>query len=324
VILVTGGTGFVGRRLVKLLAASGESVRVLTRNPGRSTFPAGVEAVAGDLADAGSLARAVSGASAVVHLAARLPVPGASGAEIERVNAAGTEAVASAARAAGVSRFVHGSSAGVYGDGTGSAPHRESDPPNPGNAYERSKVAGEVALRAALAGSMVGWTILRPTGIYGPGRPATATQFREVQGRRLWLHGPVPVIVHPTYVDDVVAAVQMVLGKGRDDVAGETFNVGGERPLDYPEWIALIAEHMGRDLRQVRAPRWTAWAARAACAGWRVTGVRVPWRLARLAIPVVNRAVDITKARRVLGFTPVPLERGLDETAAWVRAESAA
>jgi nucleoside-diphosphate-sugar epimerase len=321
VILVTGGTGFVGRRLVNQLATSGESIRVLTRRTGRSTFPAGVAVVQGDLADAASLARAVSGAGAVVHLAARVPVEGAAAAELERVNAAGPEALATAARAAGVAKFVHGSSAGVYGDGTGPAPHRESDAPNPGNAYERSKLAGEAALRAALAGSTVSWTILRPAGIYGPGRPATAALFREVQGRRLWLHGPVPVIVHPTYVDDVVAAVQMVLG--RDDVAGETFNVGGERALDYAELIALIGRHMGHVPRQVRAPRWTSRVAVAASGAWHGLGLEVPPRLARLALPAINRAVDAAKARRVLGFAPVPLERGLDETAAWVRAGSA-
>jgi nucleoside-diphosphate-sugar epimerase len=321
VILVTGGTGFVGRRLVNQLAASGESVRVLTRNPGRATFPARVEAVTGDLADAGSLSRAVSGAQAVVHLAARLPAAGAAGAEIARVNAAGTEALAAAARAAGVARFVHGSSAGVYGDGTGTAPHRESDAPHPGNAYEHSKLAGETALRAALEGSTVAWTILRPSGIYGPGRPATAALFRDVAARRVWLHGPAPVIVHPTYVDDVVAAVQLVLKRG---VAGETFNVGGERSLDYVELIELIASRMGRGPRQLRAPRWTAAVAGAVASGWSATGRVPPSRLARLAVPVVNRAVDITLARRVLGFTPLPLERGLDETAAWVRSERAA
>jgi nucleoside-diphosphate-sugar epimerase len=318
VILVTGGTGFVGRRLVNLLVSQGSSVRVLTRAGARVVLPPGVETAQGDLTDPESLARALSDIRAVVHLAARVSAAAAGPGDMDGVNALGTANLARAARAAGVRQLVHGSSAGVYGDGAGPDPHRENDPPNPGNAYERSKLAGEAALRAELAGADVRWAIVRPAGIYGPGRPATAALFREVAHRRLWLHGPVPVIVHPTHVDDVASAIQLILG--REDAAGETFNIGGERALDYTELIALIGARMGRGPMQARSPRWTARVAGLAAGAWRIAGRAAPARLERLSLPMISRAVDTTKARRVLGFAPVSLERGLDEVAAAVRA----
>ncbi len=316
-ILVTGGSGFVGRRLVSQLASSGHRVRVVSRRPGAVSFAPEVEVVGGDLEDAASLARAAAGAETVVHLAARVPGSTVPESMLERVNAAGTSALAGAARDARVRRFVHVGSAGVYGDGATLAPHRETDPPHPGNGYERSKLAAEAALRGELDGSEVRWTILRPAGVYGPGRPATASLFRQVARRRLWLHGPSVVIVHPTYVDDVVAAIRLVLG--RDDVAGQIFNVGGERALDYMELVALIGARLGRSPMQLRAPAWSGRAAAAAAGLWRMLGAGAPARLERLGRPIVNRGLDISKARQVLAFEPVPLARGLDATAASLR-----
>ncbi|MGH7593513.1 MAG: NAD-dependent epimerase/dehydratase family protein, partial [Gemmatimonadales bacterium] len=192
------------------------------------------------------------------------------------------------------------------------APHREADTPRPGNAYERSKLAAEHVLAAALAGSPVSWTILRPQGLYGADRPATATQFREIAHRRLWVHGPARVAVHPTHVADLVAVVARVLG--REDLDGEVINVGGERSLEFSDLIALIGRCIGHAPLQFRAPRWTGHAARIAAHGWSAVGTP-PNALTRQARSWINRAVDIDKARRLLGFQPVPLEWGIDQTA---------
>src|SRR6266851_2330526 len=112
-ILVTGGTGFVGRRLVEALAAEGCAVRVFTRSAAPvSTRAPGVEPFAGDLLDEESLSAAVKGVSTVIHLAASLP-GSASRVELFRTNVAGTRNLAKAARAASVKLFVHGSTASV-------------------------------------------------------------------------------------------------------------------------------------------------------------------------------------------------------------------
>ena len=170
-----------------------------------------------------------------------------------------------------------------------------------------------------LADSAVRWTILRPSGIYGPGRAATVALFESVARRRVWLHGPARVVVHPTYVTDLVAAIQLVLE--RTDLAGEVFNVAGERALPFSELIAEIGERMGRAPMQLGAPQWVARLGGAASRVWQGTGHRPPAVLARLTRSVVDRSVDTAKARSVLGFTPVPLATGLDETARALRSE---
>ncbi len=279
----------------------------------------GVEIATGDLTDAASLARAVSGIHTIIHLAARLHSPVQSPDELHEFNVGSTAAMAMVARSSSVQRFVHVSSGGVYGDGRTLEPHRESDTPTPGNAYERSKLAAEGALRDRLAGSSVAWVILRPAGIYGAGRPATAAFFDRVRGQRLWLHSTPNVIVHPTHVSDVVQACLRVLDAS--GIERRVFNVAGERSLPFHEFVAMTADALGVRARQLVIPSLVGRPlARAAAGGMRAVGMHVPERLDRVARAAVNRALDISLARRVLGFTPTDLPAALRESVEAMRA----
>lgn len=300
VILVTGGTGFIGRCVITKLAVTGRRVRVLTRVTG-ARLPDGIETVTGDLLDPESLRRAVANVGVVVHLAGAL-----SGAELQRVNVEGTRRLAEAALKANITAFVHCSSAGIYGDRTSAAPINESDWPQPGTLYERSKLEGEQALTTVL-GRAVPWVVLRPSGVYGPGRPATLEFCRVIRRRRLWVHGPSTVIVHPTYVDDLVAAVAAAVE--RTDLAREIINVGGERPVPFRDLIALTARAMNTRVRQVSLPA----SARYLSARISALGV-MRERLDRFARPLVYRGLDTTKAARLLNVRPIPLEEGVTRT----------
>lgn len=312
-ILITGGTGFVGQRLARQLTAEGRPVRILSRSPHRVALPDTVEWAPGDLTDPSSLCAALSGVETVVHLAAALPGGRVRTAGLQSTNVGGTEALASAARAAGVQRFIHVSSAGVYGDGALEAPHGEADPPSPTTPYERSKLAAEQALETALQGSSVRWIILRPSGLYGPDRPATAAFFREVARRRLWLHGPTRVLVHPTHVLDLVGAI--VRSLDRDDLQREVVNVGGACPVELQELIALVGARLGHQPLQFTLPTWCRNMAAKVAGVWSLWGEPPPL-LQRLTRSRINRAISIEKARLLLGFEPVALEWGLDQTTA--------
>lgn len=302
VILVTGGTGFVGRRAVSRLMTHGERVRVLTRvRTSVQALPAGVEIVEGSLLDPLSLAPAFEGVERVIHLAAAL-----SGDGLIDINVTGTRALAAAARVAGIRHFVHCSSAGVYGDGDRREAHRESDAPRPQSPYERSKLEGERAMVDALEGQVL-WTVLRPAGVYGPGRPATDAFLRQVERRRIWMHGPSAVIVHPTFVDDVAEAIVAVVS--RTDLAGEVINVGGASALPYEQLIDETARALGTTVRHVRMPAVVGSVARAG----RALQI-LPRRFDRFGCAVINRSVDTTKATRLLGLTPIPLASGLAAT----------
>lgn len=142
-ILVTGATGLVGARLLPRLVERGEECRALVR-PGKSG-PTGVTAVEGDLLDAASLADAVAGVSAIIHLAAVFRTQDTD--LIWKSNLDGTRNLIAAAQAhAPEARFIMASTSNVYARNS-TRPARESDPVEPEQAYPASKVAAEKLLR---------------------------------------------------------------------------------------------------------------------------------------------------------------------------------
>jgi nucleoside-diphosphate-sugar epimerase len=290
-LLITGGTGFVGRHLVHALAGDGRPIRALVRGDSpRQALPSSVHIARGDLTDSPAVVRALDGVAAVIHLAASLPgTPDAAAAFRRDVES--TRLLARAARQAGVRTFVHVSSAGVYGAATTAAPMTEEAPLRAQSPYERSKLESETAVRDELSGGDTAWVILRPPGIYGPGRPQTLDFLRQVRRRPVWLHGRHRVIVHPVHVDDVVDAIRTVLA--RDDARGEVFNVGGERPIVYQELIALVGRLLPCRVYQVSLP----------------------------AAGVINRSVDSSKAAARLGFRPRLLTEGMAQSIDAFRAD---
>lgn len=154
-IAVTGGTGFVGSRLLAALAEAGHEVRALTRRP--LADAAGLTWVPGSLEDQAALARLAEGAEALIHVAGVLR---ADAAGFEAGNVRGTAGVIEAARAQGVRRFVHVSSLAA----------REPQL----SQYGASKARSEALVRE----SGLEFAIVRPPAVYGPGDRETLDLFR--------------------------------------------------------------------------------------------------------------------------------------------------
>jgi nucleoside-diphosphate-sugar epimerase len=312
-ILVTGGSGFVGRALTSELAHRLREVRILSRRPGpeqATPLPAGVDLVVGDLEDAASLAPALRSIDTVVHLAGALE---GTGSHLQRTNVDAARNIALAARDAGTRWFVHVSSAGVYGSVGGDGARAEQVRLDGVTPYELSKRDGEAAIANALRGGSTGHVVLRPAGVYGGARPATQRFLRDIARRRLWIRTPPTVIVHPTYVDDVVQAILLTID--RPDLSGEIFNIGGDRSLSLDQWAQASADAMLIPLRQVAIPAapWVA-SARALCRLARAIRISPGDRLTRACEPVISRALDTTKARLRLGFVPARFEQALAQT----------
>jgi len=168
-IAVTGGTGFVGRSVLKLLAGHGADVRALTRNP-HSGSDAAITWIEGDLQNEAALADLARGADSFIHIAGLTKADHLS--KLLLANSQGAGAAAVAARAANVRRFIHVSSIAAR------EPHLSD--------YAYSKRAGERAVIAA-AGDME-LVIVRPPAILGPGDDATAPVLRMM--KRGWLPAP--------------------------------------------------------------------------------------------------------------------------------------
>jgi dihydroflavonol-4-reductase len=164
VLLVTGGTGYLGSVVVALLVDDGHDVRVLARDEERArrVLPAGVEVVIGDLFDEESLAKATAGCTAVLNLAATV---GGTPEQIRAANLDGTRLVLAAARAAGARRFVHTSTGAAIMDATGLVAERPVAPPALTDPYSASKAAAE---ELVLAAEGIEAVVVSPASIYGP------------------------------------------------------------------------------------------------------------------------------------------------------------
>ena len=228
-IAVTGASGFIGGHLVAHLEARGDAVGRVARPFVRDTLSA-----------------AFAGVDVVVHVA------GVVSAMDERAyvdgNVTATRIVAEAARDAGV-RLVHVSSLAAAGPASPRRPRVEDDPPAPINAYGRSKLAGEEALKRT---DGLRWTILRPGVVYGPRDRALLPLF--VLSRR----GMLPLVGRPTaaytliHVDDVVRAIAAAVDRG---ASGDTIILGHRDPVATRALLEAVREAAGGRAAIIPIPR---------------------------------------------------------------------
>ena len=321
-ILVTGASGFTGGHLCQRLAEAGYTVRGLVRDVTRATILRnfGVEIVTGDLRDADSLKRAVTGTDIVYHLAAIYRQANVSRKEMWAVNVEGTRKLLDAAVGADVRRFVHCSSIGVHG-GIKNAPANEETPYGPGDDYQHSKAEGErVALQYMAAGRLP-VVVFRPAGIYGPHDLRFLKLFRAIKKRRFIMLGSGNITYHLVYIDDLVDGI--LLCGTKENSVGHVYILAGDAPVTLNDFVDTIAEAFG-----VRPPRLRFPVAPVYLAGFlcellcRPFGVNPPLYRRRVDFFRKNRAFDSSKAKRELGFEPkTDLKTGISLTAEWYQKE---
>jgi uncharacterized protein YbjT (DUF2867 family) len=225
-ILVTGGTGFVGSHLIKRMRQEGIPVRAIVRDPdkARPLNNLGVDVVKGDVSDTDSLEKATIGVERIIHLVGIIQE--AAGATFQRVHVDGTRNLLEAARKSGVRHFFYQSALGTR--------------PNAKSEYHKSKWAAEELVRA----SGISFTILRPSLIYGPG-----DQFTIRLSEMIRLSPVLPIIgsgrskVQPIFIDDVATCI--VTAVTSDCCLNEIYEIGGPDQLTYEEVTVAIADAMG-------------------------------------------------------------------------------
>lgn len=225
-ILVTGGTGFVGSHLIRQMRQEGLLVRAVVRSPAKAIWlrDLGVEVVPGDVSDKASLEKAVQGIERVVHLVGIIQE--APGATFQGVHVDGTRNLVEAARKAGVRHFLFQSALGTRA--------------NAASRYHRTKWEAEELVR----GSGIPSTVLRPSLIYGPG-----DQFTIRLSDMIRLSPILPIIgsgrskVQPIFINDVVACI--VKAVTSDAYLNELYELGGPEQLTYEEVSRAIAAALG-------------------------------------------------------------------------------
>lgn len=297
-IAITGATGFAGRHAVAALARRGHVLRALVRRPGRADLPPGLECVEGSLDDVAALSALTRGADAVVHLAGAITA--VDRATYFAVNAAGTVALAEAALAAGVRRFVHVSSLAA----------RMPDLSD----YGASKRAGEEAIARCMAA--LNAVILRPPAVYGPGDRATLPLLRALTRPVALIPGRKDArfsLVHVGDLAELIADAVEGAAQGVHEISDGT--PGG---YGWDDLLAIAGDVRGAPVRAVFLPRPIPMAA-----------AMVAEAVARLSgkASMINRGKIaelyhpdwVSRDCPSVLATPVTFENGFPATLAWYR-----
>ncbi len=318
--LVTGATGFTGGHLARHLAASGRPVRALVRDRNRAADLArdGVSLVEGDLRDLDALDRATRGVETVFHIAAVYRQAGIPEETYRAINATAVRHIVEAAGRNGVRRVVHCSTVGVHGD-VEHPPANEEAPLKPGDVYQVTKLEGERLAREAGARLGVPVTIVRPTGIYGPGDRRLLKVFRGVARGRFPMLGSGEIYYHLTHIDDLVQGFRLCAD--HPAAVNRTYILAGAEVTTLNELVAQIAQVAGVAPPRLHLPVWPFRAAGAACEAVCVPlGIEPPIYRRRVDFYTKSRAFDITRARTEIGYAPsVGLRDGIARTLAWYR-----
>lgn len=305
---VTGGSGFIGGRLVQRLVGEGRSVRALARSNAAAARVAklGAEPVRGELGDLASLSAGADGADVAFHLAAHLGEWGP-WEEFERGNVVGTRNVLVACEEAGVERLVHCGTEAALMAGEPLVGVDETAPLRPDSRapYPATKAKAEQAIRAA---SRDGFetVALRPRFVWGKGDTTLLPEMVETveAGRFAWVGGGANV-TETTHVDNVVEGLILAAEKGR---GGEAYFVTDGEPVVFREFVSALLRTQGVEPPDRSLPAWAAAPMARLCeAAWKFLPLpgEPPMTTFRSWLLTQECTIDITKAREELGYAPI-------------------
>ena len=322
-VLVTGGTGFTGKALVKRLVDEGYEVVSLDYQEGLKTDEIrswGATVVIGSVTDPEVVDRCMEGVDIVQHLAAafrELDVPNT---YYDEVNVGGTRNVLESAFAHKVKKFIYCSTCGVHGN-VDNPPGDENAPIQPGDYYQQTKYNAEPVVNEFYKKGLE-TVILRPSAMYGPGDPERFQMiFKRVCKGVFPMFGSGKTLYHPLYIDNLIDALMLVMEPGKG--AGEAYLIADEEYVEIETLVKKTARALGVEVKIPHYPILPL-----VIAGHVCEKVCAPFHIAPPIFPRrvdwfrQNRAFSIDKAKKELGYQPkVNLDDGLKRTGEWYRNE---
>ena len=322
-LLVTGGSGFIGSRLA--LAARERGLEVVVtgqvnteseRSRVEELARAGIAMAIGSLQDANFARQVVAGCDRVIHLAAAQHEANVPDAYFENLNIGATRTLLEASHRAGVRRFVHGSTIGVYGSADRGSLDEES-PTHPDNIYGRTKLAAEQVVREYAPALET--CIVRISETYGPGDIRLLKLFRAIDRGRFLMIGNGQNKRQIMYVTDLVRG--LLIAAEHPAAVGEVVVMPGHEVMTTRQMVEQIANALGRPVPRLCLPIWPFMAAAVVFeATLKPLGIQPPLHRRRLDFFRKNFVFSTRKAETHLGFTPqISFSDGARDTAAWYR-----
>jgi nucleoside-diphosphate-sugar epimerase len=317
-VFVTGGTGFIGGTVARLLRGRGDEVVCLVRSPEKAAKLSGIgcDLVSGDLGDAVALRTGMAGCDAVIHAAAmyEVGIPAKQRPAMWEANVAGTEHVMKAALEAKVAKIVYVSTCGVFGNTHGKVVDETYEHPGKEftSYYEETKLEAHRIVKRMIAEQGLPAIIVQPGGVYGPGDTSQVADLLE----QLFA-GKLPLLPFPelgicmSHVDDIAGGILLALDKGK---LGEIYVISGP-VTTMREAIETVAAASGRKAPKhaMPAPLLKAMTPIGPLVG-KLFGQPPNLRELISSADGVTFWASHEKASRELGYAPRGLEKGLRQT----------
>ena len=323
-ILVTGGTGFTGKALVKRLLDEGHQVIALDYKEGLKTQELrewGAEVIIGSVVDREIVEKAMEGVDIVHHLAAAFRELNVPNDYYYEVNVNGTKNVLESAFNHKVKKFIYCSTCGVHGN-IDDPPGGEDAPIQPADYYQRTKYEAEPIVNEYYKKGLK-TIILRPAAIYGPGDPERFYMiFKRVAKGSFPMFGKGKTYYHPLYIDNLVDA--FLLSMEGDKGLGEAYLIADEKYLEIEDIVKRVGKALNVNVNIKHYPILPV-----IVTGHIVEKICKPFKIAPPIFPRrvdwyrQNRAFKIDKAKRDLGYKPrIDIDEGLKRTAEWYKKEN--
>ena len=319
-ILITGGTGFIGSRLALKYLEDGHNVSVLGQSKKQNEIENKklVESKGGkvnllDIKDLENLFSGIEGTDIVFHLAAAQHEMNISDKHFWDVNVEGTKNMLNACIKAGVKRYVHGSTIGVYGSLEGEI--NEESPTNPDNIYGITKLEGEKVVLSYKDKLPV--TVIRITETYGPGDYRLIKLFKTINNRSFKMVGNGNNYHHPIFIDDLIYGLDLV--SKSETAIGNLFVLPGKEIVTTNQMVNAVADVLNKKVSSLRLPL----PLLLGIAGiiektLRPLGIQPPIHRRRMDFFKKSYTFSGKKAKEILNFNPkIRFKEGADKTARW-------
>jgi nucleoside-diphosphate-sugar epimerase len=318
-LLVTGGTGFTGSRLVEYLINKGHEVSALDNQKGilyDYLIKKGANITLGTVTDRETVKKCLEGVEGVFHLAAAFRQINATKKTYWNVNVEGTRILCEEALKKPLKKFVYCSTQGVHGD-IKNPPGDEDSPIVPVDYYQYTKYEGEKVVREFTAKGLKS-VIIRPTAIYGPGDPERFFYlYRFAKKGKFYMFGNGKALYHPVYIDNLNDGFYAAWESSR--INAETYIIADLQYFTIKELVKKVGQSMGIKVKFIQLPFFPLYIAACLC-----EFICIPLKISpplfrrRVDWYRQNRAFKIDKARREINYNPrVGIEEGLKRTAEW-------
>lgn len=319
-VMITGGTGFIGSRLALECLNRGHAVKVL----GQENTPAeslnrktvedrGGQIILGSVTDIDGLPEWFQGVDVVFHLAAAQHEMNVPDQKFRDVNVTGTKNILEASILAGVKRFVHGSTIGVYGSIEGVID--EQTPCNPDNIYGVTKFEGEkLALSYC---DRIPVVVIRIPEVYGPGDRRLLKLFKAIKRNAFVVIGSGENLHHLIFIDDLVEG--LLQSAVHPAAANRLFLLAGKEPVTTDQMVAAISRHLGATPPRFHAPMLPFLVAAIVLEKTlRPLGIQPPLHRRRLDFFKKSFTLSTRLAEQAFGFSPrEDFLQGALKTAKW-------